>query len=143
MFRNFKKDINKKGQGATIITLAAVLFLGIFITLALTGRTDISNWISSGTSNPQLAAIQDNPTSSPNNIIEVGVEDVTVTFSSYDFYSKSTNGGTGNLILQANGDIGIQVNDDGTRPYSPGQDYKVLIGNVTTSITANTGYYPV
>src|SRR3990167_2290155 len=74
------------------------------------------------------------------------VEDVTVTFSSFDAYSKGTNAGTGHRILTAGdgdigGDINLQVNDDATRTYSPGQTFSVLLGNLTDSI-ASSGYYP-
>ena len=74
------------------------------------------------------------------------VEDVTVTFSSWDFYSKSTNAGTGHRILSAgdnlvSGDINLQLNDDAQRIYSPGQSYSVLLGNLTEAL-GNAQYYP-
>jgi len=74
------------------------------------------------------------------------VEDVTVTFSSFDAYSKGTNAGTGHRILTAGdgdigGDINLQVNDDATRTYSPGQSFNVLLGNLTDSLSTS-GYYP-
>src|SRR3990167_3123605 len=67
---------------------------------------------------------------------------VTVTFSSWDFFSEGTNAGTGHRILQLGGKKNLLVNDDGTQTASKNEKYVVLIGNVTTSI-ANAGYYPV
>lgn len=75
------------------------------------------------------------------------VEDITVTFSSYDAYAKATNAGTAHRILsagdgQGGGDLNLQVNDDSTRTYSPGQSYSILLGNLTTGL-GNAAYYPV
>lgn len=78
-----------------------------------------------------------------NNILSIPAEDVTVTFSSWDAYAKGTNAGTAHRILEFDGDINLQVNDDSTRTYSPSDSYKVLIGNLTTSLTGGTNYYPI
>jgi len=74
------------------------------------------------------------------------VEDVTVTFSSWDAYSRTANAGTGHRIISAGdnlqgGDINLQINDDATRTYSPGQKYRVLLGNLTEDLGCGA-FYP-
>ena len=71
------------------------------------------------------------------------VEDTTVTFSTWDFYSKGTDAGTGHRVISLNGRENVQINDDGTLQASPGQTYDVLLGNLTTNHVAGTDYYPL
>lgn len=75
--------------------------------------------------------------------VQVSPEDVTVTMTSWDKYSKGTKPTQGNLLLESDGLKNTQKNQDGTVTMSPGNKYRALIGNKTTSLTANTDYYPV
>lgn len=68
-------------------------------------------------------------------------EAVTVTFSSWDAYSSTTNAGSGHRALLLNGLKNIEINDDGTKSASAGDAYKVLLGNLTTDL-ADGDYYP-
>jgi len=71
-------------------------------------------------------------------------EDVTVTFSSFDMFSKGTSAGVAHRILELDGTTSTIVSDDSTLEKSPGNSFIVLLGNVTdaATITAGTTYYP-
>lgn len=138
----FKQPKGKKGTSPLMMLMfLLVVGVGVLIVMNFRGASDT----------PRTLAVQQIGGGSPQAgqpITPVSlVEDVTVTFSSFDAYSKGTNAGTGHRILTAGdgaigGDINIQVNDDATRTYSPGQSYNVLLGNVTDTISL-AGYYPI
>ena len=119
---------------------------GVVMFLAILGVIFGTMWAIDnfgGSKQTTLAAQSSQVTGGGNNILTIPAEDVTVTFSSWDAYAKGTNAGTGHMILSFNGDIGVQVNDDATKQYAPGDAYVALLGNKTTSLTAGTDYYPV
>lgn len=76
-------------------------------------------------------------------------EDVTVTLSSQDYYALGTSAGVAHRIIEfkaVNGQLKKRnkiIADDGTETGAPLDTYVVMIGNKTTSLTANTDYYPV
>lgn len=141
----FRKNKSKKGASPLMMVMFAIL-VGVIVLIGMQFR--------GGADSPRTLAVvggQQSGGGSPQAGQPVTpislVEDVTVTFSSFDFYSIGTNAGTGHRILRAGdggvgGDINIQVNDDATRTYSPGQSYTVLLGNVTSGLIT-TSYYPV
>lgn len=70
------------------------------------------------------------------------VEDTTVTFNHVDLYTQGTSVSQGARVLLFDGDINSQVANGGSKTYSPGDPYKVLSGNLTTTLTAGTDFYP-
>mgnify|MGYP001562953145 CR=1 FL=1 len=121
---------------------------GLLVTiLAIVGLIVVVMWVANlakGFGSGLTVVVDDNGnTVSTAPTVNVPVEDVTVTFSSWDAYAKGTNAGSGHFIIQLGNDEAIQVNDDGTRTASPNDKYIVMVGNITTSLTANTNYYPI
>ena len=144
MFQNKTKNY-LKGKKAT-----SPLMILMFLILVGVGALVVMQFRGASTS-PQTLAIQQQGQVQPSAgqlITPVSlVEDITVTFSSFDAYSKGTNAGTGHRILTAGdgavgGDINLQVNDDSTRTYSPGQTYNILLGNLTDALSSGA-YYPL
>ena len=148
-----KKKGSKKGfvfSLQTIIVIFVVVFGAVFLAnwlMGMGGKSDKSE-LSIQKNSQQSGQVNQGQGIQPNQpIVPVSlVEDVTVTFSSWDSYSRTTNAGTGHRIISAGdnlkgGDVNLQVNDDATRTYSPGQSYRVLLGNLTETISC-TGYYP-
>ena len=70
------------------------------------------------------------------------VEDTTVTFNHVDLYTKGTSVAQGARILMFDGDYNAQVANAGSKTYAPGDEYKILSGNLTTTLTAGTDFYP-
>lgn len=138
MYKNRFFD-NKRGAHQ-FLTLLVVLF-------AVVGLVSLTMWFSGKSSgvSPTGLNIQPSGGGAPvqGNVIEVGIEDTTVTFSSWDFYAEGTNAGTGHYAIKFGSRKSVQVNDDASLTASPGNEYTVLIGNLTTSLTAGTGYYPI
>jgi len=138
MYKNKIWD-NKRGAHQ-FLTLLVVLF-------AVVGFVSLTMWFSGKSSgvSPTGLNIQPSGNAAPSqgNIIEVAVEDTTVTFSSWDFYSEGTNAGSGHYAILLGKAKSKQINDDASLTASPGDAYTVLLGNITTSLTAGTGYYPV
>lgn len=66
----------------------------------------------------------------------------TVKFSGIDMYTQGTSVSQGHRILQLDGEYNAQVANAGTKDASVGDPYKVLLGNLTTTLTAGTDYYP-
>lgn len=135
-------DIKMFKKGASPLMLLMFLILvGIGVLIAMQFR--------GASVSPQTLAITQQQPQAGQPITPVSlVEDVTVTFSSWDAFSRTTNAGTAHRIITAGdnlkgGDVNLQVNDDATRTYSPGQSYRVLLGNLTqsTDLTCD-GYYP-
>ena len=138
----FRKSNNKgqiPGQGI------------VFLVLALLGVVFLFNWIigfgaGDGAGLTIAPADADADGDGVADAVEgelTFTEDVTVTFSSWDLFAKGTNAGTGHLILELNGLIDTEVNDDSTKDGSPGNIYSVLLGNKTSALVAGTDYYPV
>ena len=143
MYNMFSKKDNKKAAVVIPAFLGAILMIVGVLAIALWAM----NTFGGGTKTGSLSVVQSAPAAQvaagSNPVITIPAEDVTVTFSSWDFYAKGTQASTGHRILMFDGDIGIQVNDDATRQYSPSDEYKVLIGNLTTGLIGGTNYYPV
>jgi len=78
----------------------------------------------------------------PSITVDVPVEDVTVTFSSWDAFNEGTSAGSGHRALLFNGLKSVEINDDGTKTASPGDPYLVLLGNLTTTLGSVENYYP-
>lgn len=130
--------MNKKGVILPIGTLLVIVLIGVGIWAIATGR------LFGGTT--QLAAV------TPTQLAATGgtgadrlclVEDTTVTFSNVDAFARATDPAGGHLILEADGQVNIVVNDDAEKTWSPGDSYIVLIGNETTGLTGGTDYYPL
>ena len=140
-----KIKIFKKGvtSPVTMLLLVLVIAVGFLIAMQFRGASDAQKTLATI---PQ-AAQAEQPIQAGQPIQPVSlVEDVTVTFSSWDAYSRTTNAGTGHRIISAGdnlkgGDVNLQVNDDATKTYSPGQAYRVFLGNLTEALTCG-GYYP-
>ena len=132
---------DKKGAHQ-ILTLLVVLF-------AVFGIISAVLWFSgkSKTASPTGLSVQPTGASAgapaSGNVIEVQIEDTTVTFASWDFYAEGTNAGSGHYVLKLGNRKSVQVNDDASLTASPGNDFVILLGNLTTTLTAGTGYYPV
>jgi len=133
---------NKKGASPLMLLMFAI-FVGVVVLIVMNFRG-----VSDTPRTLAVAGQQQTGQAGQQVTLPVSlVEDVTVTFSSFDAYSKGTNAGTGHRILTAGdgavgGDINLQVNDDGTRTYSPGQSFSVLLGNLTDALS-NNAYYPI
>lgn len=141
---NIKKD--KKGAGipAMFVSVFAIIGLVAAILWFAGGGTKTTGLSVS----PQQLASQ--PVGSGGLPTINLVDKTTVTYASWDAYQKSSNAGTGHLVLSAQSKdgrdkfVGKEYNDDGTETLAPGDGYKVLIGNVTksTQFTSGTTYYP-
>jgi len=59
-------------------------------------------------------------------------EDTTVTLSSWDLYAMGTEPGVGHLVLKRDGERNVDYAEDGTFTATPGDQYMILLGNVTT-----------
>lgn len=70
------------------------------------------------------------------------VEDTTVSFNHVNLYSQGTTVTQGARILLFDGEMNSQVANGGSKTFSPGDQYKVLSGNLTTALTGGTDYYP-
>lgn len=105
----------------------------------------LSLWIVGGMKSPFAAGtgVTVGEDGTPQQVIISQPEDVTVTFNSYDAYAKATDVSQGHRILNFAGDTNVQKNDDATGTYSGGDAYQVVLGNLTTSLTGGTHYYPV
>ena len=132
---------DKKGAHQ-FLTLLVVLFAVVGIVSLVLWFSDKSKAVSPTGLNIQTTA-GGAVAPSQGNIIQVAVEDTTVTFSSWDFYAEGTNAGTGHYAIQLGKARSKQVNDDASLTSSPDDAYVVLLGNLTTGLTAGTGYYPV
>jgi hypothetical protein len=142
--RIFKKEKNKKGAGLHFGTI-------VLLVLAIVGIWAIFNFATSkGSSSTSLTITPSQSGNVPQGTTTINLfGKTTVKFSSWDFYNKGTNAGSGHLLLDLDGKdgaqklVGGQYNDDGTETVTaPGDHYKVLLGNSTSSLTAGTHYYP-
>ena len=126
--------------------------IGLLVTIfAIIGVVGSIFWIAGimsdkGTGLSVTPVSSQSPATVPNVAIQglTFTEDVTVTFSSFDMFSKGTSAGTAHRILQLDGTTSSIVADDSTLQKSPGNNYLVLLGNETdaSTITAGTDYYP-
>jgi hypothetical protein len=145
LFKRGSKD--KKGA-------VHIPFMAILVILLIVGG---AYWIGKSSSGgSSLTVVQNEPgqTNTGGNVPAGSTINLfgktTVKFSSWDFYNKGTNAGTGHLLLSLKGSdgqtklVGAQYNDDGTETVTaPGDSYVALLGNKTSSLTAGTDYYPV
>lgn len=143
MHKIFERN-KKKGAGqALLISLLAIIGVVALVMFAY------GKYSGKPTS---LTITNNNPSGSggSSEIPSITLTDrTTVTFSSWNARNKATSAGVGHLLLEADSKsgsvkfVGSQIADDGTLTLAPGDTYRVLLGNLTTGLTANTNYYPV
>jgi len=129
---------NKKGQ---------VFGMGILITIfAIIGLVAAVFFIANMNKDSSGLSVQPLTVTSVDGVTKelTFTEDVTVTFSSFDMFSLGTDAGSAHRIIELDGTISQVVADDSTKEKSPGNIFKVLLGNETdaTGFTPGTTYYP-